>query len=289
MRQSELEALAREIVPGEGAVGCELRGIGLVNRTYRLERAGEFYALRVRPAKAVAPCADWEVAVWTVASRAGLAPPVIVADAARGVLLTRWIAGRCWDTEKARSAAGLAKIAQFVRAIQALPVPLAPHVASAASWIRVYRERLGRVADDAAPRAIDAHADACLELLAASSESPLLCHGDLHVFNLLENGAALLALDWEFAHLGDRWWDLAGWCSNCDVTPAEAQALLHAYLGRPPRTAELLRLQALHWLYDYICWLWLRLTVRRVARRPSDRAASARAVQLRTRLEQATK
>jgi thiamine kinase-like enzyme len=82
-----------------------------------------------------------------------------------------------------------------------------------------------------------------------------LCHSDAHHLNVIDDGALAL-IDWEYAHVGDPFWDLAAWIGNHDLD-LELQAMLFAaYLGRTPTTSERDRLGSLIWLFDYVCLLW---------------------------------
>jgi thiamine kinase-like enzyme len=95
-----------------------------------------------------------------------------------------------------------------------------------------------------------------------------------------------MLLDWEYAHVSDGFWDLAGWVSNNDWGPGEAEQLLAGYLQRPVGRADLERLAAWAWLYDYVCLLWSELYL---IRRPGAYRAeiAERAEVLATRLARA--
>jgi thiamine kinase-like enzyme len=88
--------------------------------------------------------------------------------------------------------------------------------------------------------------------------APVLCHSDLHRFNVLV-GSRIFLLDWEYAHVSDGFWDLAGWIANNDWPTADADRLLARYLGRSAEPGECARLRVLEWLYDYVCLLWSEL------------------------------
>lgn len=131
-----------------------------------------------------------------------------------------------------------------------------------------------RPAADAAA-ALRSAADANLASLAVSpAPAPVLCHSDLHRHNLIVMdpgaGAAALLLDWEYAHVSDPYWDVAGWAANNDLAQAQASALLSSYLGRTAHADECARLSLFMWLYDYVCLLWSDLYV---ARRPGAAGA----------------
>jgi thiamine kinase-like enzyme len=81
---------------------------------------------------------------------------------------------------------------------------------------------------------------------------------------VLQDGDALILLDWEYAHVTDPLWDAAGWCANNDFEPETQRRLLTSYLGTAPTSSQWLRFRLLLALYDYVCLLWsqLYLTVR---------------------------
>jgi thiamine kinase-like enzyme len=84
----------------------------------------------------------------------------------------------------------------------------------------------------------------------------VLCHSDMHRANLVASARGLVLLDWEYAHVSEALWDLAGWACNNDLEPGGRASLLAVYLGRPAEAVEARRLEDLAWLYDYVCWLW---------------------------------
>jgi thiamine kinase-like enzyme len=66
-------------------------------------------------------------------------------------------------------------------------------------------------------------------------------------------------LDWEYAHVGEALWDVAGWISNNDFDAELAARLLASYLQLTPSASVAGRLCELIWLYQYVCWLWSKL------------------------------
>ncbi len=119
---------------------------------------------------------------------------------------------------------------------------------------------------NAALRGAAAARAAALEGLGGADR--VLCHSDLHTLNLIDRGGPLMLLDWEYAHVSEPLWDLAGWSANNDFEDEPRQALLAAYLNRPASRDERRRLSLLEWLYDYVCLLWSELYL--------DQYASAR-------------
>jgi thiamine kinase-like enzyme len=163
-------------------------------------------------------------------------------------------------------------MAQLVRRIHALPIPVPARVMSPAMWIDRYSAAAGTLRDTAALRL------AALEAL--PRVDAVLCHSDLHTLNLIDCGQSLLLLDWEYAHATDPLWDLAGWSANNDFSDEQVLDLITSYACRPPTHEEFLRLRILGWLYDFVCLLWCRLW----PNAPEEGGVAARARQIEARL-----
>ncbi len=267
MRREQFEELARRVVPGRGEVRLEPLTAGLVNETFRVWRAGRACSRRAPAAGAGAADVDreWERRVLADAAAAGLAPPAEYCDPDSGVLLLRWATGRAWTAAEVRQPANIARIARLARRIHALPVPRPTRAVGPAGWIAHYLDALE--ARGAPPGVRAAIAPAAVESrLAALAALPpggaTLCHGDLHPHNLVVEGERAWLLDWEYAHVSQPLWDLAGWLANNDLGEDLATPLLAAYLGREPAPGERARLELLAWLYDYVCVLWSDLHLR---------------------------
>jgi aminoglycoside phosphotransferase (APT) family kinase protein len=266
MQPHELARLAARVVPGGGPATIDCLSCGLVNSSYRVGRAGRQYVLRVASASAGSSSLElgldraWEMRVLQAASGAGLAPVVEYCDPPAGILVVRWAMGRSWSPEEAQEPGNLQKIGALVRRIQALAAPAPARSMSPAAWVDFYRQALLRNPSRGrqAPRAAPAEALlAALERFAAAR--PVLCHGDLHRLNLIDADGALLALDWEYSHVSDPLWDLAGWSSNNDLDDVTRQRLLSSYLQHPPAPGDWSRLELLAALYDHLCLLWSEL------------------------------
>ena len=109
----------------------------------------------------------------------------------------------------------------------------------------------------------------------------MLCHSDLHTLNLIERDQSLILLDWEYAHVSEPLWDLAGWSANNDFETDAQRNLLARYLGTAPTPSEWSRFRRLLWLYDYICLLWSELYL---SLRPASPKVAGRSTQLDARL-----
>ena len=80
-------------VPGAGPVTLRPLAAGLVNRSYRVERDGRVYSMRLAADGAdLGVDRDWECRVLECAGRAGLAPVIACCEPSRGILVADWTA-----------------------------------------------------------------------------------------------------------------------------------------------------------------------------------------------------
>ncbi|HEV7610293.1 MAG TPA: phosphotransferase [Steroidobacteraceae bacterium] len=275
MLPDELEAIAARHVPGTGKIDIHRLGSGLMNDTYRVQRAGRAYALRVSGSNPYALGLDraWEARVLERAVLGGLAPVLEYCDPQRGILISRWVAGRSWNPAEVRLQSSLGRMAELARRIHALSMPAQARLMGPGAWIDYYSTAAfsnaaasgnaagsGNAGGDSTAATLRIAANMRLTALAALPRvAPVVCHSDLHTLNLIESGRTLMLLDWEYAHAADPLWDLAGWSANNDLEDEFRQELLASYTGRPPTPHEKLRLQLLGWLYDYVSLLWCDL------------------------------
>jgi len=294
MPRSTLEALALRWVPGDGPVEVQALTSGLVNESCRVARAGRLYSMRVATAGGgdLGVDREWECKVLGRAAAAGLAPAILCCEPAQGILVADWVNGRTWAPREIGQPAQIRAMAQLLRRVHALAIPLPARVMSPAAWIAHYSEASEASAHhgSAVPRpsaGLRGAAEDRLWMLAASrSHEPALCHSDLHSLNV-SMGERLMLLDWEYAHVSDPYWDLAGWTANNDWTEPLAAQLLANYLERPAEAHESAHLALLVWLYDYVCLLWSELYLRQRPGAASD-GVSDRAAQLAIRLSGAS-
>jgi thiamine kinase len=261
----DAEGLARQWVPGRGKPVVRLIARGLWHATYRVRRDARWYAMRVPTGPATAAVADppgdhtWDQRVFAAAAAAGLGPTIASCDPASGILVTGWVAGRSWTRAQAILSANMRRIAELVRRIQAL-TPAGPcRAMSPADWVAHYTQLLKRNGARQHTRSTGLALSASRRLSALAGltpAAPVLCHSDLHRLNLVDGDAGLTVLDWEYAHLSEPFWDLAGWISANDLGALHCGELLTSYLGRGSTPGEEARMQLLIWLYDYVCLLW---------------------------------
>jgi thiamine kinase-like enzyme len=280
MQPPEAQSIAREAVPGNGEPLLSQLGSGLLNETYRVERDGRVFSMRVslersedRSRRDRVKDRIWELSILEEAVRRELAPPLVYGDAERGILVQDWIAGRAWPAGAARLAENINRMAGLLLLVHQLPQPATTSVTASerivrpSQWIEHYGAALAAANIGVSAPLVNAAALRLASLDALPRPAEVVCHSDLHLLNLIEEclpgkvGSSLKLLDWEYAHVSEPFWDLAGWGSNNDFSDRLLRALLRAYLDREPLDAEWTRCKLLVWLYDYVCLLWSELYV----------------------------
>jgi thiamine kinase-like enzyme len=238
-----------DLVPLLGAAEGEpvpLDG-GLTNRNLRVRLGGADYVVRLPGPETHLLGIDREAerAAAESAARLGVGPEV--AAFVRGCLVTRFVAGRPLTAAELREPAVLARVAAALRAVHD-----GPPVPGRFSGFRVVEAYLAEARAHGAPvpapyAAASALAHRIEAALDGPEHVPVPCHDDLLSANLLFDGEQVRIVDWEYAGMGDRFFDLGNLAVNNDLDAAAEEALLAAYFGEPatPRRLAALRLQKL--------------------------------------------
>jgi thiamine kinase-like enzyme len=283
MNPGEIERLSTEVVPGSGALDIQPLSVGLLNETYRVVRNGSAYVLRLAVARPdLAGDRAWKTKVLEKAGRSGFAPLPVYSDPVKGVLLTPWVDGRFWSVPETRQSRNLSSFAHLLHRVHALEVPSPACAMSPATWVDLYGSALSRGLKRSDQDLSAAAASRLAQLADLPMAAKVVCHSDLHTMNLIERAQSLILLDWEYAHMSEAMWDLAGWSANNDFADETQQELLWNYCGMPPTSSQWSRFRLLSWLYDYICLLWSQLYLS--VRGEAGNGVSERATQLDARL-----
>ncbi len=225
-------------IPGwaEANVAVEPLG-GLTNTNYHVQVGDEHFVLRVSGANTDYLGLDRqaELEALRTASKAGIGPEVIHSLQPEGHLVTRFIDGHQWTVAEYRTPETLRRVVETVKRMHALPpvrVTFSPfqRVASYAEQAR----RLGVPF----PQDWNVFSDRIRAIQAERREdsTPWLgfCHNDLFAVNFLDDGHVRF-VDWEFAGMGDIYFDLATlvWAYDEDgPLPEELETyLLQSYFG----------------------------------------------------------
>ncbi len=133
--------------------------------------------------------------------------------------------------------------------------PEIPGVFDSFRVVETYRqtalERGGSV-----PEAFDrAHEIAARIEQRRAADAPVPCHNDLLNANFLDDGERLCIVDWEYAGMGDRFFDLANFSINHELDATQSEALLAAYFGEV-RAADVEALELMRFMSDFREAMW---------------------------------
>jgi len=246
-------------VPGwqRSDVRIEALSGGLTNHVYRVSRGNDVFVLRLDGADAAAAGVDRsrEIAVHAAAASAGIAPPLLHADAGQGLLLYRYVTGRVLTATDLVEPEQLDRVASLLRRVHELPS--SGHALDVGAVGARYLEGLrGAEGLHDQGRAI-AH---WLAEVGAAAELRC-CHNDVVAGNLVES-SSLMLLDWEYAADNDPLFDLASLIAFHELDDSAGERLLGAYLGSSGAGARE-RLEGQLQVYRALSWLWFANRERR--------------------------
>ena len=90
---------------------------------------------------------------------------------------------------------------------------------------------------------------------ALPDEPLVLCHNDLLNANFIDDGASIRIVDWEYAAMGDRYFDFGNFAVNHQLSETDEGTLLAAYFGRVT-SGQLARLRLMRIMSDFREAMW---------------------------------
>jgi thiamine kinase-like enzyme len=232
---------------------------GITNRNYLVHAAGttERYVIRLagNDTYLLGISREVEHAATVAAAGVGVGPEVVAFIRPEGYLVTRFIEGEPVSLESVHQPQTLVRVADSLRrvhggpAIPGLFIPLriveVYHALAVERGVRIPREyELAQ----ATGRRIE------LALLSAPLELRP-CHNDLLNANFIDDGNRIRIVDWEYAGMGDPFFDLGNFSVNHELSSDEDGALLQAYDGRLD-SARLARLRLMRIVSDFREAMW---------------------------------
>ena len=259
---SDLQPYLDRLVPLLGALEGEpepLEG-GITNRNYRATFAGRDHVIRLpgRDTELLGIDRAAEGAAASAASEAGIAPPVTALLEDPPCLVCAFVPGRQVDEDDLRGPGLLETLARTLADLHRSDASVDVSFSSfrvVEAYEATARERGAAVPDDYA------RAHACAERIeaafgGAADHAPVLCHNDLLAGNLIVEGDDLRIVDWEYAGMGDRWFDLGNLAVNNGLGADEEDRLLAAYFGRPPDDRARATLALMRYMSDFREAMW---------------------------------
>jgi len=242
---SAFAAEVERVWPGRN-VQFEVLGGGITNHNLKVTVDGEAFVLRVAGKDTALLGIDRtvELAATKAAAALGIGPEVVAFVEPEGWLVTRFVDGEIPPITRMREADMLARVADALRAFHGGPA--IPGTFDSFRVVEAYRRiALDRGGDVPAAFAWAHEIAARIEERRRGADEPVPCHNDLLNANFLHDGRDLCIVDWEYAGMGDRFFDLANFSINHELDAAASAALLVAYFGEAheehERALELMR------------------------------------------------
>ncbi len=227
----DADAIARRVWP-EAEPRVEALGGGITNHNFRVDVDGGTFVLRIggRDTELLGIDRELERAATENAAQLRLGPELV--RFVDGCLVTRFVEG-----ETGRSTP--LEVGQMLRRLHDGP-PI-PGRFDSFRVVEEYARLAGERGVDPPPAYDEAHATAQrIEQLRAS---PTLrpCHNDLLAANFIHDGERPWLVDWEYAGMGDPYFDLANYAVNNGLDEAGERELLESYGGDDERALTLMR------------------------------------------------
>jgi thiamine kinase-like enzyme len=232
---------------------------GITNRNYKVRFAGSDVVVRLpgKDTDLLEIDRAAERAAAELAARAGIGPAVVAMLEDPPCLVTEFVPGEALRPEELREPAALAEAAAALRTLHAceerLPVGFSSY--------RIVETYAARIADRGAevPGSYEwaaAAAHRIEDALTGPEHEPVPCHDDLLAANFIRSPRGLRLIDWEYAGMGDRYFDLGNLAVNNELDAEQEAELLSAYFESPANSCRLAALRLMRFMSDFREAMW---------------------------------
>jgi thiamine kinase-like enzyme len=213
----------------------ELTG-GITNKNYKISADGESFVLRMGGGETkylgIDRKVEYECSL--LAAKIGIAPEPTFFLEPEGYIVARFISGKGIPAEEIGTEENIKRVLESMKAYHALerfpgsfsPFRVAEEYAKTALNFHVKL-----------PEKMDWYLEKSREIESAMyAREPLQlrpCHNDLLNGNFIDDGARIRILDWEYAGMGDIFFDLGNFAIQHEFNDEQDEILLKAYFGQP--------------------------------------------------------
>jgi thiamine kinase-like enzyme len=228
-----VETIAARVWPNAD-VRIEPLGGGITNRNFLVETGGEKFVLRIggKDTELLGIDRGAEHGASLVAAYLGIGPEVVAFLEPEGYLVTRYIEGEVGKVDAARAGPTLRRVHD------ALPIPGRFDAFRVVEAYAATASARGVPVPSAFARAKGV-ADRIEVRARLYRRCP--CHNDLLNANFIDDGERLRIVDWEYAGMGDPYFDLANFAVNHELDEDGEETLLRAYGDDDRDTLVLMR------------------------------------------------
>jgi thiamine kinase-like enzyme len=252
---------AMQRVPELAGVELTLTALsgGITNRNFLVTVAGrtDRYVIRLagNDTHLLGISREVEHAATVAAAGVGVGPEVTAFIRPEGYLVTRFIEGSPVSDEAVHQAATQRRVGESLRRIHDGP-PI-PGLFIPFRIVEAYRA-LAAARGVAIPAEYELAQSFARRIELAFLSNPVEmrpCHNDLLNANFIDDGTRIRIVDWEYAGMGDPFFDLGNFSVNHGLTPDEDAEVLRAYEGEA-RPSRLARLTLMRTMSDFREAMW---------------------------------
>jgi thiamine kinase-like enzyme len=244
--------------PRQGSV-VQLEG-GITNRNFRVNFGDTDYVVRLPGKRTEILGIDRtaECIANKAAAKLGFAPGVAAMFEEPACLVTLFVDGREMSAEELAKPECLAEIGRDLRTFHESGTEL-PTGFDSFRLVEEYAES-GREHGSEPPDGFDDALKTAREIEKAiqggATHETVPTHNDLLTANFLLDGDHIQLIDWEYAGMGDRWFDLGNFAVNNELDDDQEEQLLEAYFGEPPDDRRRATLKLFRFMSDFREAMW---------------------------------
>jgi thiamine kinase-like enzyme len=213
----------------------ELTG-GITNKNYKITIDGESFVLRLggNETRFLGINRKTEYECSQLAAQIGVAPEPVAFIAPEGYIIARFISGPGISADQIGLTQNIERVVDSIKAYHALkkfPGFFSP--------FRVAEEyaKTARSFDVKLPEKMEWYLEKSKEIETAmygrEPLQPRPCHNDLLNGNFIDDGTRVRILDWEYAGMGDIFFDLGNFAVQHEFSDEQDEILLKTYFGQP--------------------------------------------------------
>ncbi|MGH9303490.1 MAG: phosphotransferase [Acidimicrobiales bacterium] len=230
MGDHDIEDVVADIWPGMPLTISALEG-GITNRNFKVDLGEEAYVVRIAGSETALLGIDRGVEAQAArrAASLGVGPEVVAGRGDEGYLVTRFVAGLVGTPELLKAPQSIDEIARLLQIFHS-----GPGLASTFDPFQI----VGRYREIASSRGVEISRRCSLAIESVdrikrslSKRAAVPCHNDLLPGNFILGQGRIWLIDWEYAAMGDPYFDLANVSINNDFGAPEIARLLLAYCG----------------------------------------------------------
>jgi thiamine kinase-like enzyme len=255
------EAVARLsalLGPREGGV-LPLAG-GITNRNFRVNFGGTDYVVRLpgKDTDLLGIDREAERLATKEAAELGLGPKVGAMLDHPPALVTWFVESREVTAAELREPACIEEVARGLHGFHesGLKLPTDFYVTQIADDYAKVSQARGGTLPDSFQHARDNARKVVKAVRRHEEHQPVPCHNDLLTANFLTDGEHLVIVDWEYAGMGDRFFDLGNFAVNNELGDEDEDRLLAGYFGEPATPRRQAALKLFRFMSDFREAMW---------------------------------